>query len=146
MATHNDTDVQHWSYYDEYLKSRNIKHAREEYKHFDALIVNKIKTGEIPKAIDIRDKLDAIAAAKGKVLKGFASEARDFHEAYDQAIAKGVDNTIYKHLYRMRREISVPTYKNEIAAMIGEQKASCIFELKRINKQIEKLLEELKPE
>ena len=60
MIKHNDQERDRWSFYDEYLKSAKIKKVRDEYASFDKFIVKQIKTGAIPKAMDLRDKLPVI--------------------------------------------------------------------------------------
>ena len=57
MLDHHETDTARWSYYDEYLKSRPIRKARLNQSSFDALVVEKVKSGEIARAVDIRDRL-----------------------------------------------------------------------------------------
>lgn len=145
MAKHGDSDVQHWSHYDEYLKSRNIKNARAEYDGFDEYVVGKIKSGEISVAnYDVRDKLDKISAAGERVVRRFLDGKMEFEDAYQAAIAKGLDNSIYKRLHKMREEISDPDYKQEILSMVDEQRDKCIFELEKIEKNVVKLVKEMK--
>ena len=60
MLEHDDCDREHWSYYDEFLKSNKIKKVREEFANFDDFIVKEIKGGTMPKALDLRDKLPVI--------------------------------------------------------------------------------------
>ena len=62
MQDHDELEQGKWSYYDEYLKSNKIEKLRKDYgSDFDKLIVNKIKSGEIKAAIDIREKLQKIS-------------------------------------------------------------------------------------
>ena len=55
MLDHNETNTARWSYYDEYLKSRTVRRARLTQSGFDELIVEKIMSGEIARAVDVRD-------------------------------------------------------------------------------------------
>jgi len=41
MVKHKDTDITRWSYYDEYLKSRAIRKAREVNPEMDKIVVKK---------------------------------------------------------------------------------------------------------
>jgi hypothetical protein len=59
MIKHHDTDRDRWSYYYEYLKSRKIGKVRKEHAGFDEFIVSEIKSGKIPSAMVLRDKLPA---------------------------------------------------------------------------------------
>jgi hypothetical protein len=71
MLRHDDYDRGHWSFYDEYLKSRKIKQARDEYASFDQFIVTQVKTGAIPKAMELRDMLPVICVGPAKVLRRY---------------------------------------------------------------------------
>ena len=62
MMDQDDTDREHWSYYDEFLKSNRIKKVREEYAAFDEFIVKEVKGGTMPKALELRDKLPVICS------------------------------------------------------------------------------------
>ena len=57
MVDHNETDVSRWSYYDEYLKSRIVGRARQGNPELDGIVVGKVKSREIPAAMDVRNKL-----------------------------------------------------------------------------------------
>jgi hypothetical protein len=43
MIDHNDVDRDHWSYYDEFLKSRKIRKVRDEIAGFDEFIVGEVR-------------------------------------------------------------------------------------------------------
>ena len=102
MLDHDETDTARWSYYDEYLKSRLIRKARLNQPGFDALVAEKVKSGEIARAVDIRDRLPVICAAP-KVLKKFAKRAHGFEEAHEGAVDAGADNTPYKKVFTFRQ-------------------------------------------
>jgi hypothetical protein len=92
MIDHDDTDSARWSYYDEYLKSTKIKRARDEFAKFDAFIVEQVKSGGIPKAVELRDKLPVICAGPAKILKRFAEGTTAFDDAYEAAVDAGGEN------------------------------------------------------
>ena len=50
MMDQDDTDREHWSYYDEFLKSNRIKKVREEYAAFDEFVVREVKGGYYAKS------------------------------------------------------------------------------------------------
>ena len=74
MVEHGENDVNRWSYYDEYLKPTATKKARVAHRQLDEIVVTKIKSGEVPRAVDVRDKLTRIVKAGGKTLKTFMAE------------------------------------------------------------------------
>jgi len=45
MIEHDDANRDRWSYYDELLRSRKIKKARDDVAGFDTFIVDQIKSG-----------------------------------------------------------------------------------------------------
>jgi hypothetical protein len=83
MIDHKENDTERWSYYDEYLKSPNIRKARKTYPELDKVVVDAIRTQEIPKAVDVREHLPRICAADSHVLEEFATRRITFPEAVD---------------------------------------------------------------
>lgn len=142
MVEKKDSDVQHWSYYDEFLKSQKITKQRKIHKRFDDIFVQKVKTGKIPKAIDVRDKVAKIAEAGGKAFKKFIEEKASLDDCYELSLLKGVSNVLYKHLYRFRSEISQPDIRKDLKKMPKEHLDKCEYELKRIKAGIDKLLKD----
>ena len=74
MVDHKQEDVSRWSYFDEYLKSSKIKKARKKFPELDKLVLKTIDSGEIARAVDLRDQLPVICAAS-KVLEKFLRRA-----------------------------------------------------------------------
>ena len=140
MVNHDEEDVQRWSYYDEYLKSRPIKKARDLHLEMDDVIVNKIKIGEISRAVEVRDKVAKIAAAGGKTLSKFVAEDNSLESCYESALARGVNNTLLKRLHTFKEIIKDPDTKKELKAMPKPQLQKCIYELKKIQQGAEKIL------
>jgi len=143
MVQHNENEVSRWSYYEEYLKHRPLKKAREAISGLDQVVVAKIRSGEIPRAVEVRDKLTKIAAAGGKVLNAFVSGERDFEESYERAIARGADNTWYKRLHKFRSQIADPDKAGDLIAMPDGLRKKCVFELKKIKQAVDSLLVKL---
>ena len=83
MKEHNDQNRERWSHYDEFLKSRTIKKARDDIAGFDTKIVDLIKSSSV-RAVDIRDQLPVICKTP-KILKKFASGNLNFEDAYADA-------------------------------------------------------------
>lgn len=144
MLHHKDNNINHWSYYEEYLRSRPIKGVREEQPSFDKLIVEKIRNGDIPKAIDIRHKLGCIAKHGKKVLKDFISGKVSFEESYKRAEEGGAGNVIFERLNRFRQHIADPDIEEEIKEFDKNLIDKCLFELNRIKHRVDQLISKLK--
>ena len=102
MLIHKDQDREHWSYYDEYLKSSKIKKVRDEFSEFDNFVVEEIKSEKIGKAVDLRDKLPVICSGPGKILRRYLSGKLDFADAYENAVDAGSENFALKRLRKFR--------------------------------------------
>jgi hypothetical protein len=98
MIAHKEEERDRWSYYDEYLKSNRIRKAHSEHSGFDTFIVSEIRSGNIPKAMDLRDKLPTICAASSKILKRYVDGKLSFPEAFDDTVVAGGDNVALKKL------------------------------------------------
>ena len=141
MVDNDDVDVQHWSYYEEYLKAQTITRARKSDPELDRCVVSKIKSGEIPKAVDVRDKLKKICALTGKkrtrVLTRFKKKGT-FEDCYETAVQAGVENVIYSRLQKFREFIVDPKSRADMKDMPQEHKDKCGYELKKILPGVEK--------
>ncbi len=136
MLDHEETDTARWSYYDEYLKSRKIHKARLSHRDFDALIVEKVKSGEIPRAVDIRERLPVICSAP-KVLKKFANRAYDFEEAHEHAVDAGADSTPYKKLSTFQKWLAKPEVATALGRTQGETRRKIEYALDKIARRAE---------
>jgi len=147
MLKHDDTDINRWSYYEEYLKSNYIKKVRDEFPSLDKLIVKKIKSGEIGKAIEIREKLIPIAKASSKTVKNFVAEKTDFEAAYERAAKGGAGNVVYERLHRFRSWLADSGMDDDLVELAENSKeliSKCQFELGKIHKRAHELSEKLK--
>ena len=129
MLDKNERDVNRWSYYDEYLKSNKIKKARDEYPELDQIVVNKIRTGEIAKAVDVREGLRKICEAGGKTLHKFASKNLDFEESVQSAEDKGAGDYALQRLRKFKDWVVGLECEEDLIELNGELKKRCIFEL-----------------
>ena len=144
MLDHHETDTARWSYYDEYLKSRTIRKARLGQHGFDALVVEKVKSGEIARAGDLRDHLPVICSAP-KVLKKFANKAYDFEDAYEQAVDAGADSTPYKKLATFRKWLAKTEVAEGLGRTQGETRRKIEYELDKLARRVEAVRGKLKP-
>ena len=135
-----------WSYYDEYIKSRKIKKARKEFPAMDKIVVKKIKSQEIPKAIDIREGLKKIVEAGGKTLKKFVNEEVDFEVSVERAKSGGKTESSFKKLNYFRDWIHRNKTKKELCELESSEPLlkKCVYELKKINAKTSELLKKLK--
>jgi len=139
MVDHKDNDVTRWSYYDEYLKHNAIKRARQDVPALDKVVVQKIKSGEIPRAVDVREKLTTIAA-DSKVLATFVEKPDSFDRCYERAISRGVDNEWCKRLHKFRTQLTEPDMEEDLREMEAGPKKKCVFELHKIKQAVDHLL------
>ncbi|HUT03241.1 MAG TPA: ParB N-terminal domain-containing protein [bacterium] len=142
MVDHEENDVKRWSYYEEYLKCRAIGRAREAYPRIDQVVVKKIKNREIPRAVDIRDKLKAIVKSN-RALRDFIHEKKDFEQAYESAQTRGVGNVCYGKLLRFRTWLADAERVEDMDEMEEQIQAKCKFELRKIEKRCNGLLKGL---
>ena len=139
MLEHKETTPERWSYYFEYLKSRKVAAVREEHPELDALVVEKVRSGEISHAVKIRDDLPIICSGPGKVLMKFLDDACSFEQAVEQAIAGGADDGNLKRLTAFRKWI-VGVRGPALAKAEGERKAKLTDELWKIQRRVNALL------
>lgn len=140
MLRHSDTDVKHWSFYDEYLKTRAFQSARKADPGIDAIVVKKVKKNEIPRAIDIREKMQPIFVSGGSILRGFLEKDSSLEDAYERASARGIDNVWYKRLHKFREFLVSDEAKGSFAEMDNAHLKKCKFELKKIKTAIDELM------
>ncbi len=140
MIEHKDNNVDRWSYYDEYLKDRWIKKARQEYPQLDQVFVTRIASGEIPRAVDVREKLTAIARAGGKVLKRFVEKDNTFDDCYERALIRGAKNPWPKLFFDFRQRLVGPDTRVALREMPEPHRKKCVYELKKIADAIKFLL------
>ena len=133
MLKNGEKDTARWSYYDEYLKSSKIRKAKETFPEFDGMIMEKIKSGDIPRAVDIREKLHVICSAKGKTLPKFVKGELDFDEAFDSAVAAGGDNDTYKKLERFRTWLARPEVSQELLSSKGQIRQKMAYEVEKLS-------------
>lgn len=137
MIDKNEKDLNRWSYYDEFLKSNKIGKARDEYPELDDLIVDKIRSGEVPRAVDIRDGLKLICEAGGKTLDRFASNKINFEDSVHAAENRGAGDQVLARLKKFRTWIGENTTEEDIMELKGEVRSKTAFELGKIKKRVD---------
>jgi len=134
-----------WSYYDEYIKSKKFRKIRKEYPEVDKTVVRQIKSGEIEKAVDLRDGIKKIAEAGGKTVKNFATGKVNFKTSVKRAVSGGRTDSSFKKLNTFRDWIHRTETKRELLGLDKDDplRDKCHYELKKILPRIQTLLKKL---
>jgi hypothetical protein len=143
MIDNDEVTTSKWSYYYEYLKSTKIEKARLKIANLDKIIVSKIKSGEIGRAEDIRDRLPVICTAP-KALQKFGN-GTDFESAYSHAVESGADSTPYKKLASFRQWLVRPEVETALGQAQGETRKKILFELDKLATRVDVVRGKLKP-
>jgi hypothetical protein len=141
MLKHKDTDRERWSYYDEFLKSAKIRKIREEHSGFDDLIVEKIKNGDIPKAVELRDKLPVICTGSAKIIKRFIDGKVGFADAYEIAVDAGGENFALRKIKKFREWLAQADIEDDIMESNKQVRDNILFQLREVEKRAKKLKE-----
>jgi len=132
MLYYNENNPEKWSYFDEYLRRNDVKKARKENSSMDDLIVDKIRTGEINSAMDLRDKLPVILKAGKKIQKKFLNDEVSFDDSFESAQDAGADNAIYNKLKKFRTWTTDEDLIDRINSLEGTSRKRCNFEIDKI--------------
>lgn len=139
MVKHNEEDINKWSYYDEYLKNSINKKARKDFANLDEVVVEKIKTGEIPTAVDLREKLKVVLSSNSKNVKKFIIGDRTFSECYESAQDQGCCEDILKKLKIFRDWLVDTEVEKSISLLNDDVMKKCNYEIKKVIKLLENL-------
>lgn len=143
MVDHEENDVNRWSYYDEYLKSSKVRRAKKRYPALDDLIVQKINSGEIGRAMDLRDQLPTICTGPSKNLKKFVARERSFSEAFEAAEEAGGDNIELRKLAAFRNWVVKIEIEDALAHTRTQVRQKIVFELDKISARVQALRKKL---
>lgn len=146
MVDNNDTVQSHWNYYEQYVTSKGIKSYRDKFPEMDDRIVGQIKNGKIKQAKDIRDKLGKIAKASDKtsnrIMRDVIAGKTDIDEAYIRFEATGKSGNNYIKIKEFRSLMTSDEFRRALKAeAVGNN--AILFELKKIKKEIDKMINEL---
>jgi len=143
MLKNGERDTARWSYYDEFLKSSKIKKARETYPEFEGIVLDQIKSGDISRAVDIREKLHIVCSAKGKTLPKFVKGEFDLDEAFENAVAAGGDNDTYRKLEKFRAWIARPDVSKELIESKGQIRQKMTYEVEKLASLVQALAKKM---
>jgi hypothetical protein len=139
MMDHNEKNATRWSYYDELLKGRKFAAAIARYPDFNELIVEKINSEEIERAVDLRDRLPLITKAGGNTLKKFMSGAYSFEQAVTDARLRGAGNYNAKRLNEFRQWLADDQLDKEFRTAAENEIKTLKYELDKIGRRIKGL-------
>lgn len=139
MLEHKEYDINKYSYYDVYHRSRKILKARSKYPILDQVIVKKIKSGEIKRAADLRDEMPLIARADKRIIKGLISGKYDFYEAAEHARSGGAGDHIYQKIKKFKQWIISEEVELEMLNLTKRVRAKTKYELGKIAQKTKSL-------
>ena len=142
MTENNEEDVTRWSYYDEFLKSLKIGKVRDKHPELDTLVVEKIRSGEIERAMDLRDQLPAICNVP-KALSKFLAGAETFDDSYEIAVSQGGESAHLNTVKRFREWVIRAETEDRLLNSQGKIRSSVTFELQKIEGRIRMLLKKM---
>lgn len=139
MIDNKDTNINKWSYYYEFQKSRKIAGLRQDYDGFEAAVIGKIKSGGIEKAVDVRDKLPKLAAARKKVVQNFVAGEVDLNEAMARMDESGNSDSTYQRLKRTRNWLVDPETEAQIERSTGGARKKIKYEVRHLAREFDRL-------
>jgi hypothetical protein len=93
--------------------------------------VESIKSGEIERAMDLRDQLPTVCGASA-TLKKFAEGKLTLEQAHERSIDAGADNVPYKKALAFRRWITDPDMDSLLAGCPQRVRNKLFFEFNKI--------------
>ena len=148
MASHGDRNIQHWSYYDEYLKSRAIQHRREQLPVLDEVVVDSVRCGKIGKAEDIRDKLAKVAAVPDKtgtrLVNRFIENPDSLDTCFERARSRDSATLVISKLERFRKYLRESETRQDIRGLPDRDTCDRVsYELEKIRTTSAKLAKDV---
>lgn len=143
MLSVHDTDVSKWSYYFEFIKSRKISGVIRKVPEFEGFLVDKIKTGQIKKAADVRDAVPKLLLAKKQLIDRVVSGEVDIYDAVERVAESGNADSTYLRLKRFRDWLVASETIAAIEGTSDTARQKVEYELKQIAKRAQKQLRRL---
>jgi len=143
MIDHEENDVRRWSYYDEYLKSSRIKRARKKFPELDEAVVEMIGSGEIPKAVELREQLPLVCDGPARNLKRFMEKKVTLTKAFQVADRAGDENDDLNRLTKFRKWIVKHDVKVSLVKSNGRLRKQIRFEIGKLLVRMQALSKKL---
>jgi hypothetical protein len=139
MEEHEIDDVKTWSYWDEYLKSRNVKRVRDDENlmgSLDSLVIRQVLNGSIERAQDIR-KLSNICSVindrrRGHIFTDYLDENISFDDACEQYTAGEDAASVIKKCKSFKEFINSADTRACIDSMSKPERKALDFEIRKI--------------
>ena len=146
MIENNTLEPDKWSYWEEYLKNRNVKKQRDQDKSFDKVVVDAVKNGSIAQATDMR-KLGEILRSTSKQAKKALERIKQNEitvaDAYDALLDTGQINELIKKLDKFKELINETDFEKTLLQSPSEIQDKAKYSLKKISKRIEGIMKKL---
>ena len=142
MVGQKDRERTHWSYYDEYLKSREIKKARSLHPELDGVFVDIVHNDGDVQAMDVRTKL-AKVCKHPKPLQRLISGAASLHQAYQSLVDSGAEAQAYQKLKRFNEWFTAEATEKEITRSRNAERQRILLELKKLTRAVTKMNREV---
>lgn len=146
MLDHDDLRPDRWSYYEEYLKNRGIKNYRKTSTKIDDTFVTQVKTGKIKQAVDVRDVLGKVAKSGDRVAKKVMQDVidgkTDIYSGFEKFKATGKASDGYQRVKKFHDLVDDDDFQKALR-LEAVTNPSIAFELKKIQKAVDKLLKEI---
>jgi len=144
MVEKNDIIPEHWSYYDEYLKSQSIKNYRKTLPDLDDKFASMVKNNEILVASDVR-KLAAIAknpdkSAK-KIMNAISTGETSIYDGYNKIEENGTNVKAYQTLNAFRKKFDTDDFARDLAMT---KNGNVKYELEKLLHRVQSLLKKYK--
>lgn len=150
MIENDDLTPDRWSYYEEYLKNREVKKFRENdvQKQLDKVVFEAVKTGEIRQATEMRQLGEVLKASskskKGKrLVEQIISKEVSIVDAHETLEVSGQINETISKLEKFQNMINDNDFEKTVASSTKETKDKALFIIKRIDKRLSSLLKKL---
>jgi hypothetical protein len=143
MLSVKDTDINKWSYYFEFIKSRKIASVIKKTPEFEVFLVDKIKTGQIKKAADVREVVPKLSLAKKNLVDKVVSGEVDIYDAVERVEESGNADSTYLRMKRFRDWLLATETIAAIEESRDTARQKIEFELKQIAKRTQQQLKRL---
>ena len=147
MIENNTLEPDKWSYWEEYLKNRNIKKQRDQDNTFDKVMVEAVKNGTIAQATDMRklgEILHSTSKQAKKALERIKNNEITVADAYDSLLDTGQINELIKKLDKFKELINETDFEKTLLQSPSEIQDKAKYSLKKISKRIEGIMKKLK--
>jgi len=142
MIDKNDLEPSQWSYYEELLKNRAIKTAAKKNPEIVDKVVEKIKSGQIGAAADIRKVgtiIDAGSKTKGakNIATKFIAGQVSLENALESLKDSGDLDEIFQRLNKFKEYINDTEIDKRIRLSPPDAREKTLYEMDRIIKRLQ---------